>query len=62
MSFSTNLLLEALPLDERGVLQSILQSEDLAQHNILFDVRDTIKAVYFPIDAAISLVIPLSSG
>jgi CRP-like cAMP-binding protein len=62
MSFSTNLLLEALPADERSALQSHLRSEELAQHRILFDVRDTIKEVYFPIDAAISLVIPLSTG
>jgi CRP-like cAMP-binding protein len=39
-----------------------LRSEELAQHTNLFDVRDTIKHVYFPIDAAISLVIPLSTG
>lgn len=62
MSFTTNLLLEALPADERSALQSQLRSEELAQHKILFDVRDTIKEVFFPIDAAISLVIPLSTG
>ncbi|HTM72772.1 MAG TPA: Crp/Fnr family transcriptional regulator, partial [Pseudolabrys sp.] len=32
------------------------------QHAALFEVRELITDVYFPIDAVISLVVPLSSG
>ena len=34
----------------------------MKQHQILFDVRDTISDVYFAIDAVVSLVIPLATG
>jgi CRP-like cAMP-binding protein len=34
----------------------------LPQHQILFKIRDIISHVYFAVDAAISLVIPLSTG
>ena len=62
MSFETNLLLDALPAADREALQPHLRRIELAQHNVLFDVRDHIKDVHFPLDAAVSLVIPLSSG
>lgn len=62
MALKANLLLEALSDADRSALKSCLTSVDLAQHHILFDVNDTIEAVYFPTDAAISLVIPLSTG
>jgi CRP-like cAMP-binding protein len=62
MLLKTNLLLEALPANERSALQPHLRPETLTQHRTLFDVRDTIKEVYFPTTAAVSLVIPLSTG
>jgi CRP-like cAMP-binding protein len=62
MSIKTNLLLETLPADERSALQAHLRFEEFAQHKILYDVRDTIGAVYFPTDAVVSLVMPLSTG
>ena len=62
MPFNTNLLLEALPNNERSALQVHLQPAELSQQQILFDVGDTIDAVYFPTDAVVSLVVPLSTG
>jgi len=62
MPFNTNLLLEALPDNERSALQVHLQPAELSQQQILFDVGDTIDAVYFPTDAVVSLVVPLSTG
>jgi len=58
----TNLLLEALPADERHLLKTSLNVVDLAQHHVLFDVGGTIDTIYFPTDAVISLVMPLSTG
>lgn len=62
MHFKTNLLLDALPLGEHQALASHLTQIELKQHEIPFDVRDTVREVYFPIDAVVSLVIPLSTG
>ena len=39
-----------------------LTRAELKQHQILFDIRDTVDDVYFAIDAVVSLVIPLSTG
>jgi CRP-like cAMP-binding protein len=55
-------LLAALPDLERQALHSVLTRVEIKQHEILFDVRQTVDHVYFPIDAVISLVIPLSTG
>ena len=62
MSGKTNLLLESLPDNERDALQPHLRVERLTQHRTLFDVRETMKDVFFPVDAVVSLVVPLSSG
>jgi CRP-like cAMP-binding protein len=62
LALQTNLLLEALPAADRQALASHLRPVELRQHHVLFDVRDTIKEVHFPVDLVISLVIPLSTG
>jgi CRP-like cAMP-binding protein len=62
MANTTNRLLESLPSDERAALRPILSNTVLKQHTILFEVRDTIETVYFPFDAVVSLVVPLSDG
>jgi CRP-like cAMP-binding protein len=59
---TTNLLLTALPEVERKALDPHMQSVELKQHVVLFDISDEISDVYFAIDAAVSLVIPLSTG
>jgi CRP-like cAMP-binding protein len=58
----TNLLLDALPDRERQALGSHLTRVEFKQQDVLFDIRDTVGEVYFPIDAVISLVVPLSTG
>jgi CRP-like cAMP-binding protein len=62
LSPKTNLLLDALPDNERRALAPYLAPVELKQQQILFDIRDTISEVYFATDAVISLVIPLSTG
>ena len=59
---ATNLLLEVLPAAERVALAPLLTRVELQQHDVLFDIRDTIRHVYFPLDAVVSLVVPLSTG
>jgi len=36
--------------------------KELTQHHVLFDVRDLVSEVHFPLDAVVSLVIPLANG
>jgi CRP-like cAMP-binding protein len=62
MTAAKNLLLEALPLVERRALDPHLKQVELKQHDILYDIRDPIRDVYFPLDAVVSLVVPLSTG
>jgi CRP-like cAMP-binding protein len=57
-----NLLLEALPAAERAVLAPHLTRIELQQHDVLFDLRDRIRYLYFALDAVVSLVVPLSTG
>jgi hypothetical protein len=39
-----------------------LEGGVLKQHTILVDIRETIERTYFPCDAVMSLMVPLSSG
>jgi len=58
----TNLLLQSLPEADRRAIDPHLKRVDLQAQRTLYDLRDSIKKIYFPIDAVISLVIPLSTG
>jgi len=58
----TNLLLAALPSSLARSFMPSLKHDALHQHQVLFDVRGPIRRVYFPLNAVISLVIPLSNG
>src|SRR5215475_267286 len=58
----TNLLLASLPNSLAHAFMPRLKREVLHQHQVLFDVRGPITGVYFPLNAVISLVIPLSNG
>jgi CRP-like cAMP-binding protein len=58
LPYKTNLLLGSL----RQALAPHLTRTELKQHDVPFDIRDTVSEVYFPLDAVISLVIPLSTG
>ena len=56
----TNHLLAALPTSVGHALR--LKHQLLNKDQVLFDVREPIRQVYFPIDAVVSLLIPLSNG
>jgi CRP-like cAMP-binding protein len=60
MAPKTNLLLEMLSESERAALP--LVRHDLEQHRMLYDIRDGVDTVYFPLDAVVSLTVPLSTG
>src|SRR5262245_17683867 len=56
----TNHLLAALPSSAGYAIK--LKRHVLNKDQILFDVREPIRSVYFPLSAVVSLVIPLSNG
>lgn len=62
MTDKKNYLLEALPEADRQALARHLKRVAAKQHDVLFEIRDLIEEVYFPLDAVVSLVIPLSTG
>jgi GAF domain-containing protein len=62
MPYKTNRLIDALPGAARQALTSRLKHTELEQHKILFEVGDVVTQVHFPIDAAVSLVMPLTTG
>ena len=53
MSLQINLFLNALAADERAALMPHLSSKPLDQHQILFDIRDSVTEVHFPTDAVV---------
>jgi CRP-like cAMP-binding protein len=62
MPYKSNRLLDALPEATRRDVLSILTQRELKQHDILFDVRELVSEVHFPIDSVVSLVVPLVTG
>src|SRR5262245_20951571 len=62
MGDPTNLLLEALPKSVAYSLGPSLKRAVLQQRQVLFDVGEPIRRVYFPLDAVVSLITPLSNG
>ena len=61
-SRSANRILAALPEDEYQRLEPYLNSVSLTAGTILYEASDTIKTVYFPKTALISLVSILANG
>src|SRR3954468_6777089 len=62
MSHTVNLILDSLPPAEQDALKAHLQLVALPQHHVLYDIRTAVDFTYFPVDAVISLVVPLSTG
>ena len=62
MPDNKNLLLEALSAAERQALAPGLTNIQVKQHDILFDVHEVVTTVHFPMDAVVSLVVPLSTA
>ena len=62
MNPKTNLLLCSLTNDARQALKPHLALVELKQHEIIFEVREAVPKAHFPLDAVISLVLPLATG
>jgi CRP-like cAMP-binding protein len=62
MAHTLNLILNSLPAAEQDALKAHLQLVNIPQHHILYDIRTAVDYSYFPVDAVISLVVPLSTG
>jgi CRP-like cAMP-binding protein len=62
MTHKTNLILDLLPQAEREALGPHLTLVETKQHSIVQQIHDTMTHAYFPIDAVVSLVVPLSTG
>lgn len=59
---TANLLINSLAADDLAALRRILKPTQLQQHKVLFDTGDSIRDVYFPTTAIVSLVVTLSTG
>jgi CRP-like cAMP-binding protein len=57
-----NTILSSLSKDDEDALRPYLKATSLHQKEVLHEVGDTIKTIYFPIDAVISLVVTLATG
>jgi len=51
-----------LPDLANRALVARLTPTELKQHQVLFDVGDAVTQLHFPIDAVVSLVMPLADG
>ena len=58
----SNAILACLSEGDVAALRPHLKATHLEQKTVLFEVGDTIKAVYFPVSAVISLVVTLATG
>ena len=57
-----NRLLEALPVEDYGLLAPYLAPVDIERGRLLYDPGDRIDTVYFPIDGVISLMTLMENG
>jgi hypothetical protein len=59
---SSNLLLASLPPENIVALMPHLRVVELPHEAVLFEAGDTIKALYFPHNGIVSILVDLSSG
>ena len=59
---SSNLLLASLPPENIAALMPHLRVVELPQETVLFEAGDTIKALYFPHNGIVSILVDLTSG
>jgi CRP-like cAMP-binding protein len=62
MDHLSNLLLSSLSPEDRSALAPHLKPLSLKQQQILFEAGESIRYVYFPFNAIISLVVTLGTG
>jgi CRP-like cAMP-binding protein len=60
--FQSNAILASLSASDTAALRPHLKATHLQQKTGLYEVGDTIKTVYFPTTAVVSLVVSLASG
>ncbi|WP_158672132.1 Crp/Fnr family transcriptional regulator [Bradyrhizobium guangdongense] len=58
----SNAILASLSTSDTAALRPHLKATHLPQNTVLYETGDTIKAVYFPMSAVVSLVVSLASG
>jgi len=58
----SNALIASLSPDDVVALRPHLKNLELKEKHVLFEAGDTIRAVYFPINTVISLIVVLSTG
>ena len=58
----TNRILDSLPQAEHDLLRPILVVAELRVGQVLYENSSVIDTAYFPIDAVVSMVVPLSTG
>ncbi len=59
---ATNRLLDALPANERRRVLAASESVELVFADVLYEPRDTLKEVYFPLEGLISLIVPVDGA
>lgn len=57
-----NTLLESFAEPERHALKRLLTPVELKQHDVLFNAREAVSTVYFPLNSVVSLIVLLSTG
>jgi CRP-like cAMP-binding protein len=62
MLHHSNAVLASLPQSDAAALRPHLKASHLEQKTVLYEAGDTIKAVYFPVSAVVSLVVSLATG
>jgi CRP-like cAMP-binding protein len=62
MLHSSNAILASLSANDLSALQAHLRPVALKQKSVLHEVGDSIRSVYFPTSAVISMVVRLSTG
>jgi CRP-like cAMP-binding protein len=62
MLVHSNLILASLSESDAAALRPHLKATHLKQKTVLYEAGDSISAVYFPVNAVVSLVVSLATG
>jgi CRP-like cAMP-binding protein len=62
MLLHSNAILASLSESDAAALRPHLKATHLQQKTVLYEMGDTINAVYFPVNAVVSLVVTLATG
>ena len=62
MLLHSNAILASLSASDTAALRPHLKATHLQQKTVLYETGDTVRAVYFPISAVVSLVVSLTTG